>query len=54
MEVGKKMNKYKYWNDRAERLVADPYDIVKYCDIYKCENCPRYGDDCDGEDDERD
>lgn len=23
-------------------------DIVTYCDIYKCEDCPRYGDDCDG------
>ena len=32
----------------------DPYDpfnnddIVTYCDIYTCEECPRYGDDCDG------
>lgn len=24
-------------------------DIVKYCDIYKCSECPRMGDDCDGD-----
>ena len=23
-------------------------DIVTYCDINTCEDCPRYGDDCDG------
>lgn len=23
--------------------------MVKYCDIYKCEECPKYGDDCDGD-----
>ena len=23
-------------------------DIRTYCDIYTCEDCPRYGDDCDG------
>ena len=22
--------------------------MITYCDIYKCEECPRYGDDCDG------
>ena len=25
-------------------------DIVTYCDICECEDCPRMGDDCDGED----
>ena len=24
-------------------------DIITYCDIYECNDCPRYGDDCDGE-----
>lgn len=25
-------------------------DIIKQCDIVdSCEDCPRYGDDCDGE-----
>lgn len=24
-------------------------DIVTFCDIYKCSECPRMGDDCDGE-----
>lgn len=28
----------------------DPYDGVTYCDLYECSLCPRYGDDCDGED----
>lgn len=23
-------------------------DIVTYCDVNTCEDCPRYGDDCDG------
>ena len=27
-------------------------DIITYCDICKCEDCPRCGDDCDGEWDE--
>ena len=24
-------------------------DIVTYCDVNTCEDCPRYGDDCDGD-----
>ena len=24
-------------------------DIIKICDVVECEDCPRYGDDCDGE-----
>ena len=27
-------------------------EIVTYCMIYECEDCPRYGDDCDGRDEE--
>ena len=23
-------------------------DVVTYCDINECPDCPRYGDDCDG------
>lgn len=26
-------------------------DVTKWCDIYKCEECPRYADDCDGDPD---
>ena len=29
-------------------------DLVTYCDIYKCSECPRYGDDCDGNGEEDD
>ena len=25
-------------------------EIVTYCMIYDCEDCPKYGDDCDGRD----
>lgn len=31
-----------------KRLEATMTDIVTYCDIYNCEDCPRYADDCDG------
>ena len=24
------------------------YERIRYCDVYECEDCPRYGDDCDG------
>ena len=27
-------------------------EIVTYCMIFECEECPRYGDDCDGRDEE--
>lgn len=28
-------------------------DIIKQCDVVdSCEDCPRYGDDCDGEDED--
>lgn len=27
-------------------------EIVTYCMIYECEECPKYGDDCDGREDE--
>lgn len=31
-----------YWND-------DYDDVRTFCDIYECSDCPRMGDDCDGE-----
>ena len=34
--------------------IYDEYDIITYCDIYKCEDCPRYGDDCDGNGEDED
>ena len=27
-------------------------DAITYCDINECKDCPRYGDDCDGREDE--
>lgn len=27
-------------------------DIITLCEIYECEDCPKYGDDCDGRDEE--
>lgn len=29
-------------------------DFVTYCEVCKCKDCPRYGDDCDGRDEEDD
>ena len=26
----------------------DDGEVVYFCDIYECEDCPRFGDDCDG------
>lgn len=35
------------------RIITDEhgneYEALTYCDIYKCSECPRCGDDCDGE-----
>lgn len=41
-------------------MVRDDYwdgyydEYVSYCDIYSCSECPRYGDDCDGNGEEED
>lgn len=37
-----------------EDVAMDYYDgyfdeWVKYCDIYECEECPKYGETCDGQ-----
>ena len=40
-----------YWND-GNYWDDEDDDVVTYCDIYDCEDCPRYGDDCDGDFDE--
>ncbi len=33
-----------------EEFFADEEDdVVRFCDIYECSDCPRMGDDCDGE-----
>lgn len=29
--------------------VDEDGEVVYFCDIYECEYCPRFGDDCDGE-----
>ena len=29
---------------------GNDYDeVITYCDIYTCDECPRCGDDCDGD-----
>ena len=28
--------------------VDEDGEVVYFCDIYECEDCPRFGDDCDG------
>lgn len=41
----------RYWNDIYTR--KDEEDL-RYCDVCDCEDCPRYGDDCGGKEDEDD
>lgn len=36
---------------RREEVLNDYDDVTRFCDIYKCEECPRYMDDCDGDPD---
>lgn len=48
---------YRLYGEKEVNMYwIDEYDIVTYCDINECSDCPRYGDDCDGkeEDDESD
>ena len=37
------------YEERYGPLEDDDDDVITYCDIYHCSECPRYGDDCDGE-----
>lgn len=30
-------------------LTPEQMDRIKQCDVVECEDCPRYADDCDGE-----
>lgn len=43
---------YKAWKEsKKEMKTLDPLewdDIRTLCDIYTCDECPRFGDDCDG------
>lgn len=34
-------------------VYEDGYDPTRYCDIYYCYECPKYGDDCDGKPENR-
>ena len=38
------------YEERYDPLEYD--DIRTICDVCDCDDCPRYGDDCDGRDDE--
>lgn len=40
----------------AQRIWDSPLfdDCTTFCEVYGCKECPRYGDDCDGEEDEYD
>ena len=29
-------------------------ETIRYCDIYDCDDCPKYGDTCDGKDEDED
>ena len=39
--------------DRERQAIWDSplfeEDCTTFCEIYSCRDCPRYGDDCDGE-----
>ena len=39
-----------WYTHYKERPDMNDRDDVSYCDINECEDCPRYGDDCDGKD----
>lgn len=48
--LGEKFDEY-YGFDCDNYDPYDPFnndDIVTYCDIYDCSDCPRCGNDCDG------
>jgi hypothetical protein len=32
-----------------EEVMEEYDDVITYCDINECKDCPRMGDDCDGE-----
>ena len=38
---------------RLDEYYEDEEDleVIYFCDIYKCEDCPVYGDSCDGKED---
>lgn len=38
-----------YWQEGDE-----DDDRVTYCELYECSECPRYGDDCDGNGEDED
>ena len=35
--------------DACPDCESEDIERISYCDINKCEDCPRMGDDCDGE-----
>ena len=37
---------YRLYGEKEVNMYRD--DLVTYCDIYECSDCPRYGDNCDG------
>lgn len=37
------------YNRDCKECLEEYDDVRTLCDIYKCSECPRYGDDCDGE-----
>jgi predicted transcriptional regulator len=45
-ELGISVQRVRFIADREEQRVW--YGTPTYCELYKCEDCPRYGDDCDG------
>lgn len=42
------MKRAKYFENANAFADEDEDDIITYCDINVCSDCPRYGDDCDG------
>lgn len=47
---GQRIQELLYSLPDEEFFADEEDDAVRFCDIYKCSDCPRMGDDCDGED----
>lgn len=50
MHTSQKEHAVNFKKDASGNYWEMSKEIVTYCMIYECEDCPRYGDDCDGDD----
>lgn len=52
-DITKRCKEVNMYSLNMDSLIGEE-EVITYCELFKCNECPKYGDDCDGKEDDDD